>query len=145
MSDTTHTLCPFHLAIPVRELEAAREFYRDVLGCTEGRSSPDEWCDFNFYGHQLVAHVAPDECGCSSYSTVDSHKVPARHFGVILPMPEWKALAERLQGMGMTFVIEPYIRFAGEPGEQATMFFLDPSDNAIEIKAFANIESLFAK
>jgi len=145
MTDTAQKIPPFHLAFPVRDLEAARRFYGEVLGCTEGRCAPGEWCDFNFYGHQIVAHVAPDETGCTSYSNVDAHRVPARHFGVVLPMEEWKALAERLTAMGIDFIIEPYVRFAGEVGEQATMFFMDPSDNAIEIKAFANIESLFAK
>lgn len=142
---TTSSIPPFHLAFPVHDLEAARAFYRDVLGCSEGRSAPGKWCDFNFYGHQIVAHVAPEECGCQALSEVDNHRVPARHFGVVLPMAEWTALAERLQAQGIAFVIEPYIRFAGEVGEQATMFFLDPSDNAIEIKAFAHIETMFAK
>jgi extradiol dioxygenase family protein len=144
MSQST-AIPPFHLAFPVRELEEARAFYGDVLGCTEGRCSPGYWCDFNFYGHQVVAHVAPEECGCKAMSDVDSHKVPARHFGVVLPMDEWHALAERLTNKGIDFIIKPYIRFKGEVGEQATMFFLDPSENAIEVKAFANMESLFAK
>lgn len=141
----THNIPPFHLAFPVRDVEEARTFYGEVLGCTEGRCAPGEWCDFNFYGHQIVAHKAPEECGCDAYSDVDSHKVPARHFGVVLPMDEWQALADRLTGLGIQFIIEPYVRFKGEAGEQATMFFMDPSENAIEIKAFANIESLFAK
>ncbi|KEA62916.1 putative dioxygenase [Marinobacterium lacunae] len=145
MSGSNQSIHPFHLAFPVRELEEARHFYGHVLGCSEGRCSPGKWCDFNFYGHQIVAHVAPEECGCSATSDVDNHKVPARHFGIVLPMDEWQALADRLKGLGIDFVIEPYIRFAGEVGEQATMFFLDPSDNAIEIKAFKNIDTLFAK
>lgn len=141
----SHSIPPFHLAFPVKELEETRRFYGEVLGCTEGRSAPGKWCDFNFYGHQIVAHVAPEECGCSAYSDVDSHKVPARHFGLVLPMEDWQALANRLNELGIEFIIKPYIRFAGEVGEQATMFFLDPSENAIEVKAFANIDQLFAK
>lgn len=145
MSQTKQTIHPFHLAFPVRDLEQARQFYGSVLGCSEGRCAPGKWCDFNFYGHQIVAHVAPEECGCNALSDVDNHKVPARHFGIVLPMEEWQALAKRLTELGTEFVIEPYIRFAGEVGEQATMFFLDPSDNAIEIKAFKNLDALFAK
>ncbi|MBL8309643.1 MAG: VOC family protein [Burkholderiales bacterium] len=138
-------LHPFHLAFPVHDLAVARRFYGDVLGCSEGRVSEGEWADFNFYGHQIVAHVAPEELGIRAHSRVDDHQVPARHFGIVLPMPEWHALAERLRGHGIQFVIEPYIRFKGLPGEQATMFFLDPSGNAIEVKAFENISQLFAK
>ncbi len=135
---------PFHLAFPVRDLEEARAFYGDLLGCSEGRSSP-EWIDFNFYGHQIVAHLSPDECKRASTSAVDSHNVPVRHFGAVLSMDEWHAMSEKLTARGTDFIIEPYIRFKGEVGEQATMFFLDPSNNAIELKAFKNIESLFAK
>ena len=137
-------LSPFHLAFPVHDLEAARGFYGDVLGCPEGRSS-DEWIDFNFYGHQIVAHLAPSETGLAQRNAVDGHGVPVRHFGMVLPMAEWEALAARLRAAGTEFVIEPYVRFKGEPGEQATMFFLDPSNNAIEIKAFSDISRLFAK
>ena len=136
-------LSPFHLAFPVHDLGAARRFYGDLLGCPEGRSS-DEWVDFNFYGHQLVAHLAPDECGNVRKSAVDGHGVPVRHFGIVLPMKEWDALAERLKGK-VEFVIEPYVRFAGLPGEQATMFFLDPSGNALEVKSFKDIARLFTK
>ena len=135
---------PFHLAFPVHDLAAARRFYGELLGCPEGRSSAG-WIDFNFYGHQIVAHLAPDECGHRSSSRVDDHDVPVRHFGAVLTIPQWQVLADRLKAAGTKFVIEPYIRFKGEPGEQATMFFLDPSGNAIEIKAFANLDSLFAK
>lgn len=135
---------PFHLAFPVHDLAVARQFYGDLLGCPEGRSS-SEWVDFNFYGHQIVAHLAPDECGHRHTSAVDGHNVPVRHFGGILSLPEWETLAARLQAAGTQFVIEPYIRFKGEPGEQATMFFLDPSGNAIEFKAFATLDKLFAK
>jgi extradiol dioxygenase family protein len=135
---------PFHLAFPVHDLAAARRFYGELLGCPEGRSSAG-WIDFNFYGHQIVAHLAPDECGHRRSSRVDDHDVPVRHFGAVLTIPQWQVLADRLKAAGTKFVIEPYIRFKGEPGEQATMFFLDPSGNAIEIKAFANLDSLFAK
>lgn len=136
---------PFHLAFPVHDLAAARQFYGQLLGCPEGRSSP-EWIDFNFYGHQIVAHLAPGECTQrAGASKVDGHDVPVRHFGAVLALAQWQALADRLQAAGTTFIIEPYIRFKGEPGEQATMFLLDPSGNAIEIKAFANLDSLFAK
>mgnify|MGYP000501128558 FL=1 len=138
------TIPPFHLAFPVHDLSAARAFYGELLGCPEGRSSPD-WIDFNFYGHQIVAHLAPDECANSALSQVDGHGVPVRHFGAVLSIPQWEELAAKLKAAGTEFVIEPYIRFKGEPGEQATMFFRDPSGNAVEIKAFASLESLFAK
>ncbi len=137
-------LSPFHLAFPVHDLRAARQFYGDVLGCPEGRSSP-EWIDFNFYGHQIVAHLAPDQTGAAQLNAVDGHGVPVRHFGIVLPMADWEDAAARLKGRGTEFVIEPYIRFKGQPGEQATMFFLDPSGNALEMKAFADIGMLFAK
>ena len=138
------TIPPFHLAFPVHDLSAARAFYGELLGCPEGRSSPD-WIDFNFYGHQIVAHLAPDECANSALSQVDGHGVPVRHFGAVLSIPQWEVLAAKLKAAGTEFVIEPYIRFKGEPGEQATMFFRDPSGNAVEIKAFASLDSLFAK
>ena len=134
----------FHLAFPVRDIAEARRFYGEVIGCAEGRSAP-HWVDFDFYGHQLVAHLAPEECGYTATSLVDGHAVPARHFGAIISMSEWQALAERLRQAGTAFVLEPYIRFKGEPGEQATMFFLDPSGNALEFKSFADIGQLFAK
>jgi uncharacterized protein len=137
-------LSPFHLAFPVHDLAEARHFYGGKLGCPEGRSSA-EWIDFNFYGHQIVAHLSPEECTAVRRSAVDGHGVPVRHFGIVLPMADWEALSKRLQSLGTKFVIEPYIRFKGEPGEQATMFFLDPSGNAIEVKAFADITKLFAK
>ena len=142
--DATTSLPPFHLAFPVRSIAAAREFYGDLLGCPEGRSSED-WVDFNFYGHQIVAHYAPEEAGHRQTSAVDGHGVPVRHFGVVLSMAQWEAAAKTLTDAGMKFVIEPYIRFKGEVGEQATMFFLDPSGNALELKAFANLSSLFAR
>ena len=146
MSEATvpTTMPPFHLAFPVHDLQSARHFYGGVLGCPEGRSSP-EWIDFNFYGHQIVAHLAPDACGSRQTSAVDGHGVPVRHFGAVLSMAQWEAMAERLKAAGTEFVIEPYIRFKGEVGEQATMFFHDPSGNALEFKAFANMDSLFAK
>jgi len=134
----------FHLAFPVRDLEEARGFYGGLLGCPEGRSSP-EWIDFDFYGHQIVAHLSPEEAGHKATNPVDGHDVPVRHFGAILTLPQWEALAEKLRGAGVKFVIEPNIRFKGQPGEQATMFFLDPSGNALEFKAFADDAMVFAK
>jgi extradiol dioxygenase family protein len=135
-------LRPFHLAIPVNDLEAARTFYGDVLGCPQGRSS-DQWIDFNLFGHQLVAHVAPG-AGPAASNEVDGDHVPVPHFGVVLEMADFDALAARVRAAGVTFVIQPHVRFAGQPGEQATMFFLDPAGNALEFKAFANIDALFA-
>jgi extradiol dioxygenase family protein len=137
-------MSPFHLAFPVHDLAQARRFYGDTLGCPEGRSA-DDWVDFNFYGHQIVAHLAPAETGATQRNAVDGHGVPVRHFGIVLPMAEWQQAAQRLREQGVQFVIEPYIRFKGEPGEQATMFFLDPSGNALELKAFADISMLFAR
>jgi extradiol dioxygenase family protein len=135
---------PFHLAFPVTDLQAARAFYGGLLGCPEGRSS-DQWVDFDLYGHQIVAHLAPDEAGHRSTSAVDGDDVPVRHFGVVLSMADWEALAARLRAAGTRFVIEPHVRFRGEVGEQATMFFLDPSGNALEFKAFADPSRLFAR
>ena len=135
-------LHPFHLAFPVQDLAAARVFYRDLLGCPEGRSS-DEWIDYDFFGHQIVAHLAPARAGSSN--EVDGKHVPVPHFGIVLPMIEWQALANRLTQAGVKFVLEPQIRFQGQVGEQATMFFLDPSGNALEIKGFADMNQLFAK
>ena len=137
-------MSPFHLAFPVHSLAAAREFYGSTLGCSEGRSS-EGWVDFNFYGHQIVAHLAADEAGLAPRNEVDGHGVPVRHFGIVLPMKEWDELASRLKEAKTEFIIEPYTRFEGQPGEQSTMFFLDPSGNAIESKAFADITKLFAK
>jgi extradiol dioxygenase family protein len=134
----------FHLAFPVRDIDEARRFYGGLIGCREGRSSA-HWVDFDFYGHQLVAHLAPGETGHSATSEVDGHAVPARHFGAIIARAEWEALAERLRAAGIQFIIEPYIRFQGEAGEQATMFFLDPSGNALEFKSFADLGQVFAK
>lgn len=137
-------LSPFHIAFPVHDLALARGFYGELLGCPEGRSA-DDWVDFNFHGHQIVAHLAPEETGQARRNAVDGHGVPVRHFGIVLPMADWDALAARLERAGTAFLIEPHVRFKGEAGEQATMFFLDPSGNAIEIKAFADITKLFAK
>jgi len=140
---------PFHLAIQVRDLQEARQFYTGLLGCSEGRSA-DSWVDFNLYGHQLVCHLNP-RLGAEGridahYNPVDGHGVPVPHFGVVLTMDDWQQLADSLSAAGVQFVIEPYIRFAGQPGEQATLFFLDPSGNALEFKAFKNIDSqLFAR
>ncbi|KJK20526.1 glyoxalase [Burkholderiaceae bacterium 16] len=134
----------FHLAFPVNDLAEARRFYGGLLGCPEGRSS-DAWIDFNFYGHQVVAHLAPEECGHRATSAVDGDEVPVRHFGAILSMEDWEALADKLRAADTRFVIEPHVRFKGQVGEQATMFFLDPSGNALEFKAFGDISQVFAK
>ena len=138
-------LAPFHIAFPVDDLDAARHFYGRILGCPEGRSDPD-WIDFNLYGHQIVAHrVDAKRAGVAGHNPVDGHAVPVPHFGVVLPPAEWHALADRLRAHGVTFVIEPHTRFAGQPGEQSTMFFHDPAGNALEFKAFADLGQLFAK
>jgi len=134
----------FHLAFPVHDLGAARAFYGELLGCPEGRSSPD-WVDFDFYGHQIVAHLSPEEAGHRKTSAVDGDNVPVRHFGAILSMDQWNALADKLKRAGTRFVIEPHVRFKGQVGEQATMFFLDPSGNALEFKAFGDLSQVFAK
>lgn len=137
-------LPPFHLAFPVTSLAKARAFYGGLLGCPEGRSS-EEWVDFNLYGHQIVAHLAPGESGQKSTNAVDGDDVPVRHFGVVLAMDEWERLAEKLRVAGVSFIIEPHVRFKGEVGEQATMFLLDPCGNALEFKAFHDIGRLFAR
>jgi uncharacterized protein len=134
----------FHLAFPVNDLDAAREFYGGVLECEEARSS-DRWVDFNLYGHQIVAHLAPESSGIRAGNDVDADHVPVPHFGIILPMDEWNALAEKLRSKGVKFIIEPKTRFKGEIGEQSTMFFLDPSGNALEFKTFADFSQIFAK
>jgi len=138
------SLTPFHIAFPVDDLVAARRFYGEMLGCPEGRSS-DEWIDFNLFGHQIVAHRKQGMPRAAHHNTVDGHAVPVPHFGVVLTMAEWERLAERLKTAGVEFVIEPYIRFKGEVGEQATMFFYDPAGNALEFKAFADFGQIFAK
>lgn len=133
---------PFHLAFPVDDLERTRAFYTKILGCTEGRSS-DRWIDFDMYGHQVVAHLV-DELDQVATNAVDGDDVPSSHFGVILEMEQWNQLADNLVKLGIEFIIEPHIRFKGEPGEQATMFFLDPCGNAIEFKAFKSDDMIFA-
>ena len=133
----------FHLAFPVHDLGEARAFYGGLLGCAEGRSSP-EWIDFDFYHHQISAHLVDGPRPKPATNHVDGKDVPVLHWGVILTMPQWNELAERLTKHGVSFIIEPYVRFKGEVGEQATMFFLDPSGNALEFKAFANDASIFA-
>jgi hypothetical protein len=138
------SLPPFHLAFPVHDLEAARAFYGSTLGCPEGRSD-SQWIDFDFFGHQIVAHLAEGMQPRRHSNPVDGHDVPVPHFGAVLPIGEWRLLADRLRAAGMDFVIEPTIRFEGLPGEQATMFFLDPSGNALEIKAMSDPAKLFAK
>jgi hypothetical protein len=138
------SLPPFHLAFPVDDLVAARRFYGELLGCAEGRSA-DEWIDFDLYGHQIVAHLAPDLARARASNPVDGEDVPVPHFGIVLPMDQWKALAGRLEAAGVDFVIPPTVRFEGQPGEQATMFFLDPAGNALEFKAMANPGNLFAR
>jgi len=135
---------PFHLAFPVRDIAEAREFYGGILGLPEGRSS-ETWVDFNLFRHQIVTHLAPESETESHHNPVDGHDVPVPHFGVILEMDDWKSLRDRLLAANVRFKIEPYIRFEGEVGEQATMFFLDPSGNALEFKAFQDLSQLFAK
>lgn len=137
-------LPPFHLAFPVDDLAAARRFYGELLSCPEGRSA-DHWVDFNLYGHQIVAHLAPEAVANRMTNAVDGEHVPVPHFGVVLPMDEWRALAERLKTADIEFVIAPTVRFAGQPGEQATMFLLDPAGNALEFKAMADPATLFVK
>jgi len=138
-------LMPFHLAIPVSDLEETRTFYREIIGCTEGRSDA-QWVDFDFYGHQLVIHMDENNPKPQSdvSNEVDGHAVPIPHFGIVLQWDDWHQLVDRLKAAGITFGIEPYIRFEGQPGEQATMFFYDPSGNALEFKSFKDISNLFA-
>lgn len=137
---------PFHLAFPVRDIDEARRFYGGLLGCPEGRSS-DHWVDFDLFGHQVVAHLAPNRGAGkpAGHNPVDGHDVPIPHFGVVLAMDDWKALRDRLRQAEVRFVIEPYVRFEGQVGEQATMFFLDPSGNALEFKGMSDTSQLFAK
>ena len=143
--ETAVPLTPFHIAFPVDDLDRARSFYGITLGCAEGRSSA-QWIDFDLFGHQIVAHLKPAfAVSKTHHNPVDGYDVPIPHFGVVLPMEVWETLAERLRRAGVKFVIEPYVRFKGETGEQATMFFLDPAGNALEFKAFADISQLFAK
>ena len=138
------TLTPFHIAFPVDDLAAARGFYGGVLGCPEGRSAKT-WIDFDLYGHQIVAHLAPPEAKSRHANPVDGHDVPVPHFGVVLDMERWHDLADRLKAARQRFVIEPHVRFEGQVGEQATLFLLDPAGNALEFKAFADMDALFAR
>lgn len=137
-------LPPFHLAIPVDDLAAAETFYGGLLGCRRGRSAPD-WTDYDFFGHQLVAHLSPEECREARRTDVDGHAVPVRHFGVVLAPEAWRALADRLTAAGAPFLIEPHVRFRGEPGEQGTFFIRDPAGNALEFKCFEDMSLLFAR
>ena len=140
----TTNITPFHIAFPVDDLAAARVFYVEVLGCREGRSS-DNWIDFDLFGHQIVAHYRPLEDRDKKHANlVDGHDVPIPHFGVVLAWEDWEALADRVRRSGVQFEIEPYVRFAGQAGEQATMFFRDPSGNALEFKSFRDMSQLFA-
>ncbi len=134
----------FHLAFPVRDLEETRKFYGGILECEEGRSSAN-WIDFNLFGHQIVAHLAPEAVGVKHKNEVDADHVPVPHFGIVLSMIEFRKFAEKLKSNGIEFIIEPKMRFEGETGEQATMFFLDPSGNALEFKGFADFSTVFAK
>lgn len=138
------SLPPFHLAFPVDDLAAARRFYGELLGCPEGRSA-EEWVDFDLHGHQIVAHLAPDAVRARATNPVDGENVPVPHFGLVLAMDDWRALATRLLEAGLEFVIAPTVRFEGQPAEQATMFLLDPAGNALEFKAMADPAKLFAK
>ena len=137
-------ITPFHLAIPVQNLEKCRAFYRDVLGCEEGRFS-DKWVDFNFFGHQFVIHEADIIKNNKAANSVDGHQVPVPHFGVILDWNDWEQLSKKLQAQNIDFIIKPYIRFKGEVGEQATMFFSDPEGNALEFKSFKDMSQIFAR
>jgi len=138
------SLLPFHLAFAVDDLAEARRFYGEIIGCEEGRSS-EEWIDFDFHGHQIVAHLAPQKGRDAATNHVDGHGVPIPHFGLVLGMDDWETLAEKLCTAGVEFVIEPTVRFKGRPGEQATMFLRDPAGNALEFKAFADQAQMFAK
>ncbi|MEM8997631.1 MAG: VOC family protein [Acidobacteriota bacterium] len=140
---SSDTLLPFHLAFPVRDLDATRHFFVELLGCTEGRSA-ERWVDFDFHGHQISAHLKDDGDPVAASNPVDGHRVPVPHFGLVLPWDRWQRLADSLEAAGTEFVIEPYVRFAGEPGEQGTFFVRDPSGNVLEFKTFRDLGSLFA-
>ena len=135
---------PFHLAFPVKNIQSTKFFYKEVLGCEIGREDK-KWVDFNFFGHQLSAHLKPEELKKTKENPVDGKSVPVRHFGVILPWEKWQLLSKKLIKINTEFIIEPYVRFEGEVGEQATMFFLDPSGNALEFKSFKDSSQIFAK
>ena len=134
---------PFHLAFPVKDLEATKNFYQGLIGCNVGRTS-EKWIDFDFFGNQITAHLKPEELVDSKMNAVDGKNVPVRHFGAILEWSAWHKFAKRMKVQGIDFVIKPYLRFEGQSGEQATMFFLDPSGNALEFKSFKNPDDLFA-
>ena len=134
---------PFHLAFPIKDIEETKKFYKSILGCKIGRES-DAWVDFNFFGHQVSAHLKPEELSNAKKNKVDGKSVPVRHFGVVLGWKEWHSLSKKLQKLKIKFIIDPYIRFKGEVGEQATMFFLDPSGNALEFKSFKDPKQLFS-
>lgn len=134
---------PFHLAFPVNDIEETRRFFVDLIGCRVGREA-EKWIDFDFHGHQISAHVKPEETGTAQTNGVDGDQVPVRHFGLVLDWDEWHAMADRLKAAGIKFIIEPHIRFKGQVGEQATMFFLDPAGNALEFKSFKDMNQLFA-
>ena len=136
-------MCPFHLAFTVHDLAATPTFYGEPVGCAEGRSA-ETWVDFDLSGHQIVAHLDPGKTVAEAHNPVDGHDVPVPHFGVVLEMGPWQALAERLAAASIQFLVEPHVRFKGQPGEQATLFFLDPSGNALEFKAFGDDAALFA-
>ena len=138
------TTPPFHLAFPVDDLPAARQFYGGLLGCKVGRET-EHWIDFDFFGHQITAHLKPEELHAAATNAVDGDQVPVRHFGAILDWDDWHQLAERLEQAETEFVIEPHVRFQGQVGEQATMFFRDPAGNALEFKSFKDMNQLFAK
>ena len=140
----SRSLQPFHLAVPVDDIAAARKFYGEILQCPQGRSS-DTWIDFDLFGHQLVVHLSPVRTAPDHHNPVDGHDVPVPHFGVVLEWDRWQAFAHRLRSQGVRFVIEPHIRFKGEVGEQATLFFYDPAGNALEFKAFKDLSRLFAR
>lgn len=137
------TIPPFHLAFPVKDLEETRRFYVDLVGCKVGREA-EKWIDFDFHGHQISAHVKPEECDVASTNDVDGDNVPVRHFGAVLPWKDWEALADRFRRAGIAFLIGPRVRFQGEPGEQGTFFVRDPSGNGLEFKTFKNPAQLFA-
>ena len=136
-------ISPFHLAFPIKDIEETKKFYKSILGCKIGRES-DAWVDFNFFGHQVSAHLKPEELSNAKKNKVDGKSVPVRHFGVVLDWKEWHSLSKKLQKLKIKFIIDPYIRFKGEVGEQATMFFLDPSGNALEFKSFKDPKQLFS-
>jgi extradiol dioxygenase family protein len=135
----------FHLAFPVHDLEAARAFYGGILGCPQGREDPGHWVDYDLFGHQVVTHYAPEECGGSVTNDVDSKKIPVKHFGLILEWGAWEKLAEKLKAANVPFLVDPYVRFAGKPGEQGTFFVIDPSGNALEFKTFREERMIFEK